>query len=101
MPRAHGFSVPAWLLAIAELAAGALAGGWLIDHLDVNRGRLLALAASIDAVLAAAPRLSRSAQNGCVNPTEPTMFRRTGGGSHVIGVPEEALGQRPAVGVIR
>ena len=51
---AHGFSVPASLLAIAAFAAGALAGGWLINRLGVNRGRLLARAATVEAVLAAA-----------------------------------------------
>jgi uncharacterized membrane protein YoaK (UPF0700 family) len=50
---AHGFSAPASLLAIAAFAAGALSGGWLINHLGVNRGRLLAFAASVEALLAA------------------------------------------------
>jgi uncharacterized membrane protein YoaK (UPF0700 family) len=51
---ASGFSVAASLVAVGAFSLGALAGGRLSTELGVNRGRLLAVAAAVEACLAVA-----------------------------------------------
>src|SRR6266704_2927022 len=48
---AHGFSLPAVVVALAAFGAGALAGGALGSRLGRHRGRLLSATAELQALL--------------------------------------------------
>src|SRR6266545_4621284 len=51
---ATGFSIPASLAALGAFSLGALIGGRLIARLGTHRGRLLAVASAVEALLLAA-----------------------------------------------
>ena len=56
---ANGFSIPASVVALGAFGLGAVTGGRIATHMGAHRGRLLAVATTLEALLVAAyPRVT-------------------------------------------